>query len=48
MLVAVHPSEVLVKAVEPLRLIVSAAVAEPPAFLSVNVCDAVCPGVTAP
>ena len=47
-LTAVHPSAVLVKAVEPVSVILSAPVAEPPEFVSVNACDAVCPTTTVP
>jgi hypothetical protein len=46
--VPVQAFEVIENADEPESEAASMAVAEPPEFLSVNVCDAVCPGVTVP
>jgi hypothetical protein len=48
MAVPVQASEVIENAVEPESETVSMPVEDPPEFVSVNLCDAVCPGVTAP
>src|SRR6266498_2411462 len=45
-LVAVQASAVFVNAADPVSATVSEAEAEPPEFVSVNVCDAVCPTTT--
>ncbi len=47
-LVAVQASAVFVNAADPVSATVSAAVAEPPEFVSVNVCDAVWQTTTVP
>jgi hypothetical protein len=47
-LVALHPSLMTVKLGEPDRLMVSAALAEPPLLVKVNSWDTGCPTVTVP
>jgi hypothetical protein len=47
-LVPVQASDVIENADDPDSKIVSIPDAEPPEFVSVKVCDAVCPGETAP